>query len=843
MVDAVIIEGVGGGLAQWATEATSTEILKTLQKMQKLSEAQVKALSGAGGMGPNKKSMDDLENSIADLERSTDNQDKTTKTTTKSTKGLGDALVDTTKQLSTWAGGLIGGTLATLLGGLTEQMFMVAELNASGMQLISANKDVASGMGTFADAAMTANLSFKELIELQKQYGNTLNIYGIQKFASVSKSFASDMKYLGATATESSEFLAEYLDTQRFLGLLEGQNRAQQLKSAKNLFSSFDDMSKVLGISKKQMMDNLQESIKQNSQTALFLATAPKDQADALTKFMASFGQDQQQLMQAASDAITDPAFARAAIVGDLVSVVPGAINALEDMRNTVRSGTEVTDAQMSAFADSLSNLTAEQVATIQTMGVNGNEAAKVMADMIMQGKSLQLNLNKKKSAVADTPEEKAAKEKLREQIEASAKLTDSWKLITTAFERAVGELYRSGDLSAKFAQLAESVATTLEKIIPKLIELFGKIMSNAEPLIGALIVGLDKFNEFADGLKPEELYAKIMDFFTVDFSTAMLKGIAAVFGGVIVAKAIAGLFGKMMGMLGGGAGGAGGGLGGMLGGLGKGVGEAVKGIGTSIAAFGGPLGVKLAIGAAAIAAAIAVIGAGIGAAAWISGAGLSTFAESMKQFESLDSTKLSAVGLAIKDIGVGLAAFSAGGVVDNFSKLGSALLSPFTDDTGFIARLTEIGEMDVAPIIRVGDALSVFTTSLERFMEITTANVDQDTVFAKIATDINELSVAIMALNDISTISVGPGNNVKIGEKQIVQMESPSTPESPKNFNTGDKLSKVKETESVQGINNMQDTELLKKQLKVLANIAENQALSVRYFKRVFMSSPEMNE
>ena len=83
--------------------------------------------------------------------------------------------------------------------------------------------------------------------------------------------------------------------------------------------------------------------------------------------------------------------------------------------------------------------------------------------------------------------------------------------------------------------------------------------------------------------------------------------------------------------------GGAGKAIGGFLGGMGEGV---MKGAAAGLSAFGKG-SVSILLGATTVAGVITAIGAGIAAAAWLTGKALPSFVSGIKEFESLDGTKL----------------------------------------------------------------------------------------------------------------------------------------------------------------------------------------------------------
>lgn len=810
MVDAVVIEGIGSGLTQWASEATSTEILNTLQKMQKLSEQQVAALKKGGGLGPSQKAVDDLTQSMDDLENQSDRNSNALQESTKQTKSFGDAVASTAKQLISWGIGATITGLGVLTGGIAKQLSMVVDLNAAGMDLISTQSGVVSGMGTFAWAAREANLEFSELVELQKEYGNTLNIYGIQRFAKSSKEFTERMRHLGATSSESAEFLAEYIDMQRTQAYTNSQDLARQTRQAEALFQNFDAMSHTLSLSKKQMLDNIRSSIEGSIQTKFYLQSVPEEIRGAFTEFGAMMGgPETETLRNKIFDAISDPFLARTDLFQAFASSAPGATDALKAMQDTIKSSKKMSEEQSLALFDTLANANESM---LMTMGMDANETKQLVMESKIAAQNLRESIKWQKALDED-------KEKiLKDQLKGAAGLTDAWKMVTTVFERTIGELFKNGKFVESISKFAFALDRNIKTIIPKILDFAASLADKLPTIIDMLSKWLDDITSVAEAVTDPG--KAISDFFSGGFVDVISSGLKAIWDNPLITAAIVGglaLLFKGLPAMGGAVGGAAGGAaGGLLGGLGKGAGMAIQGIGAGLAALGSQAPMIL-LGATAIGGAIALIGAGIAGATWLTGSALSTFTSSLKEFETLDSTKLSALGGAIADIGAGLSLFAGGTALQSASGIGDSIAGIFGMDTSFTDKFKEFEEM-----------------------ASTSSYSSENSVFVKMATDVDLLATAITNLNNVGAIQVGPGNNVTIGEKKIVEttIESPSlnVPTS-KGDNTTVTSPEPARPEKYSEINTKTEIDLLKKQLKVLTNIAENIAIQVQYSRQERLS------
>lgn len=831
MADGVIVEGFGPGVNQWATETTTADILKTLVKLHKLTEEQAKALKdlGKSGSGGGSQSISDMEKALKDLERETREQADVTEDTTKKTKDFGDTLISVAKNV---AGGIIS-AVGTFAGALTNQLGMMLEINQAGMNLVSSVDGVASGLGTFSNAAMTANLSFKELNEIQKKYGNTLNVYGVQKFAAASKTFSDKMVSLGATSEESAEFLADYLDLNRQVQLTNSQNLAKQTQQSMTLFENFDGMSKVLGISKQQMLDNVAASIKASTATSFYLQSAGEGVNNAFMNLGSVVsGPETEQLRNALFDLGSEMFTARSELFNAFAGTSAGAAQSFEKFRLEMQSGAAVSK---NTSIDVLKKIANANEDVLRIMNPADSAQAKVWKMQAMLTlKNMEEEEKFNKMGLDDR------KTYYEQQLKSAASFSNAWKQITSVFERIIGGLFENGPFVKAISAFLAELSKTAEDTMPDITKALTSILLNLTPWIGKIAEWIKSFNDTVEKTKDfdvvEMIKGKLTEFtdylsseLVWDIGKAIAVGLA---GGAVAAMAgkfIFGSLGKLFEKIGGPAPGPGEGPGGggALGSLGRGIGGLgggiisglLGGIATGLIAFSDPL---VAAGALGFGFAIAAIGAGLATATWLMGGALPTFAEGMRSFETLDADKLVAVGSAIQAIGTGIAAMGAGSVLDTVGSIGSTVAGWFTDDdSSIVDKFSAFEDIDTGKIIDSAIAMSILSESL------------------------TDLAAAITSLNNVSAVTVDANSTVSIGEKSIVQLDNITAPVSPGSKNTANMkdLPNPVKAEKINEISTLQELDIMKKQLRFLANIAANSELQVKYLKKTAEFDPTKPE
>jgi len=157
----------------------------------------------------------------------------------------------------------------------------------------------------------------------------------------------------------------------------------------------------------------------------------------------------------------------------------------------------------------------------------------------------------------------------------------------------------------------------------------------------------------------------------------------------------------------------------------GKGEGGLLGGAARGLAVWGGPVGAKAVLGAAALGTAIGAIATGIGVGVWVLGESFGTFSENMKEFENLDGEKLKSVGQGMRAVGLGIGTLGVGKVADglgNFIQgIGGFLGNLFSIASGkgkqksTYELLEEFQgmEIDTATIKLKAEALQAFATGM----------------------------------------------------------------------------------------------------------------------------------
>lgn len=751
MAERSIIDGFGAGVKKWASEETAKEIASTLKDMHGLSQKQEKLLAksaskaaGAGGSAPDPKAFRELTDSMAELNNATE---ESTKLKKKNTEETGKSTIAT--KTASLAMNIFKASLATVTGSLVyafgasfgsviKQANMVAELNASGIQLATNINGTVSGLRSFGQATTDANLSFKELSDISKKYGAVINKYGVQAFAETSRSVTNDLKGLGISSAESSELVAEYLQARRFMTYQEQMTQQQQSRAATQMIKQIDSFSMAFGESRKALMESSTKALEQVDVQS-FLKTASKETAIIFeglsSRFSgAEFGDLQTSLLQAVANPIVQQTEMFQALAKGGATE---AMNALAGLNQATRSGNiELAEVKRDQLMSALRNADTE---LSQLIGAEG----QMLRNFVNQSKNHYDLMAKEQSAAGRTDAARIVK------------MQNAYKNISLFFERVSSEMFQNDDFINAINESMGIITKAFDENGPALAKSLSSVVRVVAPLIAKslpyIVAIFDKLTEWATGVSktlddvnPAEWIAGL-DFSSIPWTIAKYVGIAvagtaavALIGGAIGAG-IATLLSKVAF----GGGGKGGGLfGNMFKGVGKGIGGIMQGFANGLAAFGkaGPAVIK---GAAIISAVVVLLSGAVALGMAAISLAMPGFAKGLQAFESLDGDNLAKVGDGVMKLGAGLAAMGAGKLLDVFGSIGEAVMGFFTGEKqGPIEMLKMFAGLadEVGPgLLSLGNALSGFIPSLTALVAV--ASKTQDIDLTKFIDNIKGLS------------------------------------------------------------------------------------------------------
>jgi len=620
--------------------------------------------------------------------------------------------------------------------------------------LASATGGIANELTSFGVAANAANLSFDELSSLAKEYGSTLNRFGIQAFARTSRSVTKSLESLGITASESSELVAEFLRSQRFLGYQRDMTEQQQNRSAQRMIKEIDKYSMAFGDSRTELMKSVSKSLEQVDVQA-FLNTQSESVQGVFRNLSTQLsGQDFEGLQTSMMKALANPITQQSELFEMLrKGGAVDAMNALTELGEAAKSGDQAL-ANIS-FDKFMKTLESSDVNLAQLIG----EESTMLLDYINQSK-LHFKALENQDRLAE-----------RETAAGIVRMQNSLKLFSNFFQRISASVLGNPEI----IKLIDKSITDLSKIFdaaaPELVDVISKLI---EALVPAAQVLIPKFISMLKSLtswftgEPTEPGGEKTEPMSFDFlpdiiGKGLMIAIAGVAGAALIGSAISAGIGKLIGGVAFGSSGKGGIFGSMFKGLGKGTGALLKGLAKGLAAFG-MAAPKILIGATTIAGVILLIGGAIAGATWMMGKALPTFANGLKAFESLDGDNLANVGKGVMQLGVGLAAMAAARLGDLFGSIGESIFGFFGGEKeGPIEMLRKFANVsdELGPgLVKMGKALSGFAPHLLALAQ--SASIFESMDVDDITDNLKELLSSNINLKDVKMII--PGITVNAG-------------------------------------------------------------------------------
>ena len=297
---AVDITGLNGTPPpEWANEATTKLLLAEIQRLYGVTDTELKKISAsliAGAAGGGGTANPALLTAIRDLQLAiTANTNSTTGGGSGGTRRpntnpgagslnqianelnpdvklgpAGNVLWKTFQLLSSVVGvnipafdNLKGALIGTATAISTEvfntfidQGKLYTDLYKSGLLFSTAQEKNVSSMGKFGTAADTIGISFGDLSNVMKNHSKVINRDGIQAFSSMANSFKKVGQEYGYTASESTEYLASYMEQQRLANTLNLMSEAQIRAGAANQMKSSMELARAFGLTTKELEDS-----------------------------------------------------------------------------------------------------------------------------------------------------------------------------------------------------------------------------------------------------------------------------------------------------------------------------------------------------------------------------------------------------------------------------------------------------------------------------------------------------------------------------------------------------------------------------------------------------------
>jgi hypothetical protein len=242
---------------------------------------------------------------------------------------------------------------------------------------------VGGGFAGLMTASAGLNMSMDQFASLATEHARTINKFGIQEFQAGALGIRDSMMGLGLTTSETSEYLADYLETQRLTGAMAQMSGNQQAQAAQRLMSQTDSLAVAFGASREAVLDGVVKAY-DDPMIQATLRGLPQGAKEAFDKSMAFFSASVpamadsiQELMGSAIPQMTD-AYQNAMQAG-----VPGVATAMMEFTNNIKAGMDSEEARNKL----LSKMATQDTHRLRILASAGDENAKSMLAQVEQAK------------------------------------------------------------------------------------------------------------------------------------------------------------------------------------------------------------------------------------------------------------------------------------------------------------------------------------------------------------------------------------------------------------------------------------------------------------------------
>ena len=436
----------------------------------------------------------------------------------------------------------------TALGFTVGRLFTYADsfrtLNDVGMNFASQSEAGANSMVELARQASSANLSIDQFSKALSENTAVAIAIGTESFAQISKNVrmaAMQFGQYGMTIDQLNEFTGDYLDMQRVTGTLEAMSQAERTKRSNDYLQSLTNLTRVTGLSRKQIADSLKQQ-KDEATLKSYLLTLDATARKSLTEVTDS--------VQTVFAAIPGGEQVGEAF-GQIVSGLPAAgtefgqtlaragahseMAALEDLGRQVRSGKISKEEAQQRSMDLLRSLQGNESFRKQlaTMTLAGDENAKAMTGFIgnLQGADL--------AAVRNQISQDGTTKAFNNMGEIFNKFGTMFDKIISGIlsDPTVGKAIN--DMFSAISKAGDGLANTLgDEVIPKFVKSINEFVTG-----GGVKKLTDGFKNIVDSIS-----TFIGDITKFDFSTALFggTGVTKDADGNEVETEVKGLFGNI---------------------------------------------------------------------------------------------------------------------------------------------------------------------------------------------------------------------------------------------------------------------------------------------------------
>lgn len=150
------------------------------------------------------------------------------------------------------------------------------------MQAYKSGAQLSGSLTEAAGEAATASLRLDEWGNVLSENAAIINKFGRKEFVRTVKEMNASLAHGTVVGNEMATYLANYLDTQRLVGILEERDHARSLEHAKRNFEVADKFAAALGMSREELMKQ-QNALRQDAQARVAMSNLTLDQQERVT--------------------------------------------------------------------------------------------------------------------------------------------------------------------------------------------------------------------------------------------------------------------------------------------------------------------------------------------------------------------------------------------------------------------------------------------------------------------------------------------------------------------------------------------------------------------------------
>ena len=372
----------------------------------------------------------------------------------------------------------------------------------------SSGASFSGSINQFSAAASQAGMTMAEFGGLIAKNGNGMLAFGgttesgAKRFAQVSRQLqatSSDLFALGYSTTEINEGLAKYGDLLRTQGRSTNKSNAEMVAGAKSYLKEMDALAKITG-EERSAKEAEAKRLAQDAQFQAATANMDEAAANSFRKTVLGLPAPLQGFVKdfLATGTLTSEETQRVgAIMGGDV------MNELQRMRDKMKSGTALTDAEQDRFRQILA---AAGKTAQKTYGDTFAATREFDGAMQASTAAASLNVNANKEATKAQAEAKEKTDKMNEAIERNKQ---SLAAFSNAFQMALANsgmldlLMKAFEFAANFVMtyvvpLFNVLSTSVQIIVGSLIDSFGPAIASVGGFFNDILIPAIKgFTEF----------------------------------------------------------------------------------------------------------------------------------------------------------------------------------------------------------------------------------------------------------------------------------------------------------------------------------------------------------